>query len=278
MNKNPWFKFFPGDWLKDPELRRCSPAARGVWMDLLCLMYESEECGVLASDGQSWTDEDIVAAIAGDTTAVLSALHELVRKRVAKRDARGAIYCSRLLRDHKKQLLCSEAGKRGGGNPTFKGRPKGRPKVSAKVPPNVPPNVPSDVCSLTSDFRGGGCKGAGESAPPLRPDCAPTPAESPDESNGFAGLCSDAVIAQLVSWLGNGHVGSWQLEQAGRLVRDYGERIVTDGIRICLEQSKKSWPYLQAVCRNGSEKRVATGKTIDQMSEADWQQVFSGGK
>ena len=42
-----WIKFFTGDWLKDPAVSLCSPAARGIWMDLLCAMHESGQRGQL---------------------------------------------------------------------------------------------------------------------------------------------------------------------------------------------------------------------------------------
>lgn len=45
--KFPWLQFFTGDWMKDPALSRCSPATRGVWMDLLCAMHESDRSGVI---------------------------------------------------------------------------------------------------------------------------------------------------------------------------------------------------------------------------------------
>lgn len=44
--KKPSFQFYPGDWLKDPSLRSCSPATRGIWMDLLCAIHEKDTCGI----------------------------------------------------------------------------------------------------------------------------------------------------------------------------------------------------------------------------------------
>jgi hypothetical protein len=41
-NVRPAFQFYPGDWRKDPCLRMCSPATRGIWIDLLCMIHESE--------------------------------------------------------------------------------------------------------------------------------------------------------------------------------------------------------------------------------------------
>jgi hypothetical protein len=72
----PAFQFYPGDWQKNAKLRRCSPAARGVWMDVLCLLHDSEdEYGVLR-----WPLKDIANA-AG---ASMSHVRELVEKGVLK--------------------------------------------------------------------------------------------------------------------------------------------------------------------------------------------------
>lgn len=97
--KLPSFQFYPGDWLKDPNLRRCSLAARGVWMDMMCLMWECEERGVLATAGRAWSDDDIAQAVGGDRTSLLSCIKELIDKGVASRTNSGAVYCRRVVRD-----------------------------------------------------------------------------------------------------------------------------------------------------------------------------------
>jgi hypothetical protein len=97
--KLPSFQFYPGDWQKDPDLRRCCHAAKGVWVDMLCLMFECEQRGVLATSGTAWTDDEIVRAVGGDHDVTLACLRELVEKRVAHRDDRGAVYSRRLVRD-----------------------------------------------------------------------------------------------------------------------------------------------------------------------------------
>lgn len=101
MSKLPGFFFYCGDWLKDPALRRCSPAARGVWIDMLCLMFECEDRGVLSAGGVPWSDEEVAAAVSGDTTANLACIRELIAKGVADRNSSGAIFSRRLIRDEK---------------------------------------------------------------------------------------------------------------------------------------------------------------------------------
>lgn len=73
--KRPSFQFYPADWRNNANLRRCSPAARGVWMDVLCVLHDSDEYGVV-----HWPLKDIASA-AGASIALL---RELVAKHVLK--------------------------------------------------------------------------------------------------------------------------------------------------------------------------------------------------
>lgn len=152
MSKLPSFQFYPGDWMKDPDLRRCSKSARGVWIDMICLSFECEERGVFASNGEPWPDSDIAAAVGGDCTEVLSAIAELLSKGVCSRNKSGAIFCRRVVRDENKRRLCSEAGKAGGGNPalTFKGDSKGSAKGVVKGGSKRNPKASSSISSSSS--------------------------------------------------------------------------------------------------------------------------------
>jgi hypothetical protein len=139
MSKLAWFHFYPGDWMKDPELRRCSPAARGIYVDLLCLMFECEERGVLSTGGEPWTDDEIAGAIPGDSSVVLSCLHELVGKRVLKRRANsGALYSNRLIRDEEQRQIKAKAGRKGGKRSARARRSKSEANHQAQ------PQAPSD--------------------------------------------------------------------------------------------------------------------------------------
>lgn len=82
----PAFQFYPADWRKNAKLRRCSPAARGVWVDILCLLHDSDEYGILR-----WPLKDIIQASGASKTHV----RELVEKGVLKgadRDAEAYVY------------------------------------------------------------------------------------------------------------------------------------------------------------------------------------------
>jgi hypothetical protein len=97
--KLPSFQFYPGDWMKDPDLRRCSAAARGIWFDMICLMFECQDRGVLATSGVPWTNQEIAASISGNPADNLSHLEELLSKGVARRNDSGAVYCKRMVQD-----------------------------------------------------------------------------------------------------------------------------------------------------------------------------------
>lgn len=43
----PSFQFYPADWRSNGKLRRCSEAARGAWIDVLCVLHDSDEYGVV---------------------------------------------------------------------------------------------------------------------------------------------------------------------------------------------------------------------------------------
>lgn len=143
----PWFKFYPSDWRKDPNLSRCSKAAKGFWIDALCLLSETECRGVFRTDGIPWSDEDIALAVGGDIAENLRCLTELFVKSVIARTSDGAVFSRRMVRDEQKRTKCSEAGKRGGGNPTFKRIAKVLPKVIPKVCSNTPLTSDSDSYS-----------------------------------------------------------------------------------------------------------------------------------
>lgn len=114
MTKLPGFMFYPGDWVKDPELSRCSKAAKGMWMDMLCKAFELKQRGKFITSQVPWTREEIAGAVGGDVTENLLLLNELISKHVAKIDKRGAIYSERMIHDERIRQIRSDAGSLGG--------------------------------------------------------------------------------------------------------------------------------------------------------------------
>lgn len=112
MSKQTDFIFDHLDWLTNPNVRRCSRAARGMWVDMLALMFGCEDRGVLSTGGVPWTDEEIAAASGGDISDGLSCIEELLQKGVAHRTSSGAVFCKwMVLEEHEKQLNRERVGR-----------------------------------------------------------------------------------------------------------------------------------------------------------------------
>lgn len=114
-----WTKFYWSDWLSDPGLRRCSPGARGLWIDLLCIMAQHDPIGLLAVRGEGLSISDIARMTGVMETDVSTLLGELDRNGVFSRDGKDRIYSRRMTRDAKKSFTARKNGKTGG-NPTLR--------------------------------------------------------------------------------------------------------------------------------------------------------------
>lgn len=117
--REPFFRFCAPDWRSDVPLRRCSYAARGLWIDMLSLMHDAEPYGELRDSGQPLQANDLVQLLGGTLGEVKRLLVELETRAVFSRCADGAIYSRRMRRDYLKAQTDRENGK-GGGNPNLK--------------------------------------------------------------------------------------------------------------------------------------------------------------
>jgi len=115
MKKKPWMKFYPSDWLGDVGLRSCSAAARGIWMDMLCLMHQSEPIGYLRT-GDSLIQMDNLAHILCLTKKrLLSLINELQKANVLSLETTtNCIYSRRMVHDENISLTRQAVGKLGG--------------------------------------------------------------------------------------------------------------------------------------------------------------------
>jgi len=112
-------QFYPGDWLSDPALRACSMAAKGLWIDLLCLMWESPERGVLRTKSGSKTDPKRVAKMLGlKPFSCQKLITELEENGVLSRTENGDIFSRRMVRDEELRKVRQESGRKGG-NPNL---------------------------------------------------------------------------------------------------------------------------------------------------------------
>lgn len=115
---DPWLKFFTSDWRSDPRLRLCSIAARGLWVEMICLMHEATPYGHLLINGRSPTDVQISALVGAAPDECTALLGELDSAGVFSRTRDGTIYSRKLTRMAKKAAVARNNGRKGG-NPNL---------------------------------------------------------------------------------------------------------------------------------------------------------------
>jgi len=113
--KMPAMQFYPADWRKDLAVQSLDYFERGVWFEILCLMHESSERGVLLLNGQAMPDEVIARLLGLDIQTFNQTASKLLTYGVAKRrDSDNAIFSKRMVADEKLCQVRREAGKKGG--------------------------------------------------------------------------------------------------------------------------------------------------------------------
>jgi uncharacterized phage protein (TIGR02220 family) len=113
--KMPALQFYPADWRKDPAVQSLSYHDRGVWFEMLCLMHESSERGVLLLNGLPMPEDALARVLGLDNQTLNQTLTTLLNYGAAKRRPEDlAIYSKRMISDEKLCQVRREAGKRGG--------------------------------------------------------------------------------------------------------------------------------------------------------------------
>jgi hypothetical protein len=108
----PWLKFYPRDWRGDQALRSVSMAARGLWIECLCIMHEAKPYGHLMLNGNPVGD-DVLARMAGASVDEVSALTaELRQAGVLSMTSRGVIFSRRMTRDHARACKGQKSAKK----------------------------------------------------------------------------------------------------------------------------------------------------------------------
>lgn len=147
----PWIKFYPRDWRGDQALRVVSLAARGLWMEMLCIMHEASPYGHLLIGAKPVTDDALARAVGARTEEIQALLVELHDAGVSDRTRNGVITSRRMIADHKRSELGRkakvEAIEKAKGNPrpsrsATRGPSTQKPEARAKV---EGPNSPSTL-------------------------------------------------------------------------------------------------------------------------------------
>jgi hypothetical protein len=119
MSQRPWMKFYPNDWQADPQLGSCSASARGIWMEMLCLMHRAQPYGYLLVNGSSPTEQALSLICRVGQRELKAAISELRAAGVFDETSDGTILSRRMVRDAQKEASNRENGRKGG-NPKLK--------------------------------------------------------------------------------------------------------------------------------------------------------------
>jgi|SRR5215469_7956727 len=97
----PWDKFYWEKWASEPTLKLVGFAAKGLWMDLLCLM--AKEGGQLKINGKRPSVEAIARVVGHTAAEILPLLKELEEAGVFGRTQGNVIICRRMFRGQKSE-------------------------------------------------------------------------------------------------------------------------------------------------------------------------------
>lgn len=149
MGKQPSFQFYPGDWKRDAGVQSLSFEERGVWFEMMLLMFESAERGKLVFGTGTPMPEDAVARSLGlDRQKYVQILRKLLDYGVAsKEEETGIIYCRRMVRDAELSRKRAECGKLGG-NPNLLNQNSSKRKAKSKQSGKQSP-TPSSSSSIS---------------------------------------------------------------------------------------------------------------------------------
>lgn len=120
-DKRPSLQFYPGDWKKDPAVTCLSLQSKGLWLEMLLLMFESPERGYLKhASGNPIGDEQLARMVGASVQEVRKCLAEMKLAGTYSVSDDGIIFCRRMVRDEQIAKIRRDAGKLGG-NPKLKG-------------------------------------------------------------------------------------------------------------------------------------------------------------
>jgi hypothetical protein len=128
-------RWYFSDWMSDPNVRACSLAARGLWMDMICIASANKgrEHGFVMIAGRILGAKEISRHVGATQEQVETLLEELDSNGVFSKDRRGVIYCRRMVRAEK-----NRSNGRLGGNPNLLKEKENQESVGLKPKAHIP--------------------------------------------------------------------------------------------------------------------------------------------
>lgn len=115
MSAHQSTQWFWSDWAGDQDVRRLTPAERGLWIDLLALAAVGKPTGYVCDQrGNPISYEEIARFTNATPTEVESLIAGILEKGAASRDRSGRLFNRRMVRQAEKTAQKRMAGKLGG--------------------------------------------------------------------------------------------------------------------------------------------------------------------
>jgi len=145
-DNRPADQWYWDDWFSAFDVRLCSLAARGLWIDMLGIMYKAQIRGTLTINGRQPGSKRL-AKLTGDTIANINKyLKELEDNEVFSRLEDNTIICRRMFRKSGRQdqisKIRSEAGKKGADARWQDSKKKAKMAASYPTPSSSPTSTP----------------------------------------------------------------------------------------------------------------------------------------
>lgn len=272
--KRPSFQFYPADWRKDPALAACSLAARGLWMELLCIAHESERYGFLSINGKPMTPAQL-ARIVGETPALVTKLlREIEEAGVLSRSEDGVIFSRRMVRDEELRNIRAangvkgaEHGKKGASHGVKGGRP-----VKASTGEITPLETPQDVQKEPppSSSSSSSINSVAE-ATAAEPQAADVLADA-EKQKTPAELAKQELWRSAVALLASQGIDGQQARtMIGKLSKDYGTEVVLEAVRgAVVTQPADARAWLVTACQGGGKGGVKRGPKTENFDAKDY--------
>lgn len=136
--KAPAFLWYPGDFRRDTALQSCSLGARGLWIEMLNLMWDGTPRGYLHVGGRQIDVSRLAHMVGAPFDEVVLLLRELEAAKVFSRKRDGTMFSRRMVRDEARRISRAEGGSKSLGNPKV-----ARPRISSGV--SLEPSLPASL-------------------------------------------------------------------------------------------------------------------------------------
>lgn len=112
MNRDVYIKFFPDSWRADEQLGECPLAARGLWLEMMCLAHKHG--GFVLINSRVPSLDALAKAVRAKPREVQAGLRHLMENGVCSLREDGAYFSRRMVRDYERRARNRENGAKGG--------------------------------------------------------------------------------------------------------------------------------------------------------------------